>query len=125
MPITTTADLPITTRGIPPKRQTNAESSKSTLWRRARDRPSREDKAAKQQYLSPSEEKALLEYALRMAERGHPLQVKCLPFLAFVVARQRSSAFQIPSADHDIRPPGKNWPQGSYKRHPELKARRV
>jgi len=42
-----------------------------------------------------------------------------------VIARQRSSAFQLPSADLDIRPPGKNWPQGFYKCHPELKTKRV
>jgi hypothetical protein len=42
-----------------------------------------------------------------------------------LVKRQRSSAFQIPTADDGIRPPGKNWPQGFYKRHPELKARKV
>lgn len=59
-----------------------------------------------------------------MAERGIP-QVKCLPLIAFVIVRQRSSAFRIPSADHDVRLPGKNWPQGFYKRHPELKTRRV
>ena len=42
-----------------------------------------------------------------------------------MIARQRSSAFQIPTADDGIRLPGKNWPQGFYKRHLELKARRV
>jgi hypothetical protein len=25
----------------------------------------------------------------------------------------------------DVRPPGKNWPQGFYRRHPELKARKL
>jgi hypothetical protein len=45
--------------------------------------------------------------------------------LAHVVKRQRSSAFQVPAAADGIRPPGKNWPQGFYKRHPELKARKV
>lgn len=42
-------------------------SSRSTLWRRARGKPTQQDKAASQQYLSPSEEKAYLEYVLRMA----------------------------------------------------------
>jgi hypothetical protein len=95
------------------------------LWRRAHGKPSRRDKAAKQQYLTPCEEKALLEYVLRMSERGYPLLIKFLCSLALVIARQRSSAFQIPSADDGIRPPGKNWPQGFYKRHVELKARKV
>lgn len=35
--------------------------SASTLWRRARGRPSDRGKAANQQYLSPQEEKALLD----------------------------------------------------------------
>lgn len=87
MPIMSTADLPINTCGNITKGKTNAEPSKSTLWRRARGRPSLQDKASKQQYLSPCEEKALVEYLLRMADRGYPLQVKCLPSLAFVIAR--------------------------------------
>jgi hypothetical protein len=97
----------------------------STLWRRARGRPSRQDKAAKQQYLTPQEEKALMEYVPPMSENGYPLPVKFLRSLALTIARQRSSAFQIPSVGDDVRPPGKNWPQGFYARHPEPKARRV
>lgn len=42
------------------------QSSKSTLWRHARGRPTRRDKAASQQYLTPREEKALLEYVVRI-----------------------------------------------------------
>ncbi len=99
--------------------------SKSTLWRHARGKPTRRDKAANQQYLTPREERAVLEYVLRMDERGYPLPVKFLGSVAHVIKRQRSSAFQIPTADDGIRPPGKNWPQGFYKRHPELKARKV
>lgn len=64
MPIMGTASLPITTCGNTTKGKTNADPSKSTLWRRARGRPSLQDKAAKQQYLSPCEEKALVEYLL-------------------------------------------------------------
>jgi hypothetical protein len=102
-----------------------SDPSKSTLWRRARGKPSRIDKAAKQQYLTPAEENALLDYVLRMSERGYPLPVIFLRSLALVIARQRSSAFQTPADDDNIRPPGKNWPQGFYKCHLELKARRV
>jgi hypothetical protein len=42
-----------------------------------------------------------------------------------VIVRQRPSTFQIPAADREVRPPGKNWPQGFYKRHPELKSKRM
>ena len=42
-----------------------------------------------------------------------------------VIAPQRTSIFQMPAADQTVRPPGKNWPQDFYKRHPELKSERV
>jgi hypothetical protein len=64
--------------------------------------------------ISLYEEKALVDYVLRIAERGYPLPVKFLRSLAVVIARHRSSAFQIPATDDDVRPPGKNWPQGFY-----------
>ena len=95
------------------------------MWRHANGKPSRRDKAANQQYLTPREEKTLLEYVLRMSERGYSLPVKFLRPLALVIARQRCSTFQVPTIDGDVRPPGKNWPQGFYKRHPQLKAKRV
>jgi hypothetical protein len=111
MPIVYRANLPTTTRGKNTKRKTAAlppEPSRSTLWRRACGKPSRLDKAAKQQYLTPSEENALLEYVLRTSERRYPLPVKFLRFLALLIARQRSSAFQTPAVDDGVRPPGKN-----------------
>lgn len=36
-----------------------------TLWRRDHGKPSKKDKAARQQYLTPQEEKALKEYLIR------------------------------------------------------------
>lgn len=97
----------------------------STRWYRAHGRPSKRDTAAKQQYLTPEEEKAVVDYVLRMANNGYPVRVKFLRYLAQVIACQRSSRFPIPDADRVVRPPGKNWPQGFYTRHPEVKARRV
>jgi Tc5 transposase DNA-binding domain len=97
----------------------------STWWDRAHGRRPRREKAAKQQYLTPQEEKALVNYALRMSRNGYPIPVKFLRSLAHVIVRQRSSTFHIPLIDHGVKPPGKNWPQGFYKRHPDLKARRV
>src|SRR4051794_26740187 len=58
---------------------------------RARGKPSRKEKAANQQYLTPPEEQALIEYVLRMANNGYPLPVKFLRSLAWIIARQRSS----------------------------------
>lgn len=52
----------------------------STLWDRAHGRQSRSEKAAKQQYLTPQEEKALVSYALRMSRNGYPLPVKIPAF---------------------------------------------
>jgi hypothetical protein len=54
----------------------------STLWHRAHGRPSREEKAKCQQYLTPSEEKALVNYALRLSNNGYPIPVQYLRSLA-------------------------------------------
>jgi hypothetical protein len=97
----------------------------STLWDRAHGRQPRREKAAKQQYLTPQEEKALVNYALRMSRNEYPIPVKFLRSLAQVIVRQRSSFFHILPTDDTVKPPGKNWPQNFYKRHPELKSRRV
>ncbi|KAJ5100120.1 hypothetical protein N7532_007121 [Penicillium argentinense] len=97
----------------------------STLWRRANNKPSITDKAANQQYLTPQEEQALVEYVLRSADNGYPLPVKFLRSLALIIVRQRSSIFQITDPSLKVRPPGKNWPQGFYRRHPQLRARRL
>jgi hypothetical protein len=105
MPIVDPANLPITTRDNTTRRKAAAlpsEPSRSTLWRRAHGSPSRTDKAAKQQYLTPSEEKALLEYVLSASERGYPRPVKFLRSLALAVAHQRSLAFQAPAVDDGI-----------------------
>ena len=91
----------------------------STVYHRAHGRPSREDKAKSQQYLTPSEEKALVKYTLRMRSLGFPIRMKHLPSLAFIIARRRSMT------DGMIKPPGKNWPKAFEKRHPELKSRKV
>jgi hypothetical protein len=58
------------------KRPTYAALSESsniplfTLWDRAHGRQPRREKAAKQQYLTPQEEKALVNYALRTTVGG-------------------------------------------------------
>lgn len=82
----------------------------TTLWNRAHGRPSMQDKARSQQYLTPSEEDALVAYVLRMSDNGFPVPIKYLRTLAFVIVCQRSSAFQAPAADETKRPPSRNWP---------------
>jgi hypothetical protein len=81
-----------------------------TFWHRVHGRLLRSDTAVNRQYLTPSEEKALKGYVLRMAERGYFTSVKFLRYLAQVIARQRSTIFQIPATDNGVRPPNKNWP---------------
>jgi len=60
-----------------------------------------------------------------MSNNGFPIPVKFLRSLALIIARQRSSTFQVPPAGEMVYPPGNVWAQGFYKRHPILKARRV
>jgi hypothetical protein len=60
---------------------------RSTLYHRAHGRRSKEDKAKSQQYLNPSEEKALVKYLLRMSNHGYPVPIEHLPSLAFTIAR--------------------------------------
>jgi hypothetical protein len=58
-----------------------------------------------------------------MSRNGYPLPVKFVRTLALVIVHQRALIFQTPATNgDDIQPPGKNWPQAFYKRHPELKA---
>ncbi|KAF2429980.1 hypothetical protein EJ08DRAFT_688066 [Tothia fuscella] len=68
-------------------------------------------------YLTPCEEKAIINFLLLMAEFGQPVQIKHIPSLAFIIARQRST-------NKPPKPLGKNWAPAFKKRHPELKVRR-
>ena len=52
---------------------------------------SKEEKAQGQQYLTPLEEKALEKYLKLIADLGKPVQIKCLPALAFSIGCQRST----------------------------------
>jgi len=56
----------------------------STLRHRDHGRLSIRQRAAKRQYLSPKEEKALGSYLLRMSRNGYPLPVKFARNLAYV-----------------------------------------
>jgi len=80
----------------------------STLWHHETWQTISREVAAQKQYLNPPEEKALADYVLRMAERGYPAPVKLLRHLAWAIARRRSSTFQIPADDDEVRTPGKN-----------------
>ena len=73
----------------------------TTLYYRNHGRRSKEEKAQGQQYLTPSEEKALEKYLKLMADLGNPVRIKFLPALAFSIAHQRSM-------NKATKPPGKN-----------------
>jgi hypothetical protein len=94
----------------------------TTRWYRDHGRCTRRQKAAKEQYLTPNEEKALAAYVLRMSKHGFPLPVKVLRSLAAIIRQRRTRGAFSASVVH---PPGKNWPQAFFKRNPELVARRV
>jgi hypothetical protein len=57
----------------------------TTRWYRDHGRCTRREKAAKEQYLTPNEEKALAVYVLRMSKHGFPLPVKILRSLAPII----------------------------------------
>ncbi|KAF2680654.1 hypothetical protein K458DRAFT_249755, partial [Lentithecium fluviatile CBS 122367] len=59
----------------------------TTLYGRARGRPSEKEKAQQQQYLTPAEEKALVAFLLLMSNLGYPVRIKYIPSLALTLAR--------------------------------------
>jgi hypothetical protein len=69
--------------------------------------------------------KPLLSIYYESLITNFPVPIEYLRSLAFITARQRSSVFQASATDETINPPGKNWPQAFYKRHPELNLKRV
>jgi hypothetical protein len=77
----------------------------TTKWYRDHGRRTRREKAAKEQYLTPNEEKGLAAYVLRMSKHGFPLPVKVLRSLAPVI-RQRRIRGTSPAVV--VQPPGKN-----------------
>lgn len=93
--------------------------ARSTLHHRAKGRPSKEEKNERQQYLTPSEEKALVKFVLQMSSLGQPVRVKYIPSLAFSIAQHRALA------SRPDKPPGKNWARSFEKRHPVLRAKRA
>lgn len=91
----------------------------STLHARARGRRSIEAKAQSQQYLTPFEEKAVIEFILEMSNLGTPVRNKFIPSIAFSVTRHR------PEADRPVKEPNKNWTKAFERRHPALQTRRA
>ena len=97
----------------------------STRWHRKHGRPSRRDKAVKQQLLTPCEEQALVDHILRWSRNGYPIPAKSLPFLAAVILRQRVNSSKSSTTCDICKPPSKKWRLAFYKRHPNVKSRRL
>lgn len=64
---------------------------KSTIFYRAKGRPSIQQKAISQQYLTPPEEQALANYFIRISNRGFPLPVYFARDLAHIIILHRDS----------------------------------
>ena len=94
------------------------EVALSTLHHRAHGRRLGEQKAQSQQFLTTSEEKAIVKFILQVSGLGQPVRIKYLPSLAFGIARRQSTK-KPPKV------PGKNWACAFERRHPALKARVV
>src|ERR1700679_601399 len=66
----------------------------TTLHHRARGRRSRQAKDQDQQYLTPSEEKALIKFLLHMSDHGQPVRIKYIASLAFSIASHRPITYK-------------------------------
>jgi hypothetical protein len=108
--------------GVPKSYRALADHGKvahTTLYHRAHGRRSIEEKAQSQQYLTPSEVIAVIDFLLQMSHLGQPVRMKHIPSLAFSATRQR------PASERPPKPPGKNWAKALENRYPELQAKRV
>jgi hypothetical protein len=97
-------------QGVPPGVPTSYRAladhhgnvSYSTLYHRARGRPSREEKAQGQQYLKPYKEEVIVKYLLKMSNLGYPIRIKFIPLLAYSVTCHR------PTTERPLKAPGHN-----------------
>ena len=108
--------------GVPKSYRALADHGKvahTTLYHRAHGRRSIEEKAQSQQYLTPSEVKAVIDFLLQMSHLRQPMRIKHIPLIAFSATRQR------PALERPPKPPGKNWAKVLENRYPELQVKRV
>ncbi|KAI4219141.1 MAG: hypothetical protein L6R36_008537 [Xanthoria steineri] len=74
---------------------------RSTVHARAHDRQSMQKKAERQQYLTPSEDKALVDYFLHIANMGYPVRIKHVPDIAFRATTICLALFEATDSDVD------------------------
>ena len=111
-----TLELPLNVRKSISARARHGNVPRTTVHYRHRGRPSKKAKHGNQQYLSPADEKALVDFLLRISTGGSPIRIKYIPSLAFCIAHRRVSNWPTEL-------PSKDWPQASRRRHPETKSR--
>lgn len=111
-----TLELPPNVRKSISARARHGNVPRTTVHYRHKGRQSRKAKDEGQQYLTPPEEKAFVDFILRMSASGSPIRIKYIPELAFCIARRRTT-------NRPAGPPHKNWPQDFRRRHPEIKSR--
>ena len=70
-----------------------SEVAESTHWHRSHGCVSIQEKATTQQYLTPQEEQALVDYFIRSDQNGYPLPIKFSRSLAHVIALRRDIIF--------------------------------
>jgi hypothetical protein len=78
--------------GVPNSYRALADHGKvphTTLYHRADGRRLIEENAQNQQYLTPSEVKAVISFLLQMSDLGQPVRMKYIPSIAFSATRQR------------------------------------
>jgi hypothetical protein len=109
-------ELPSGVRRSISARARHGNVPRTTVHYRSKGRQSRKAKDECQQYLTPSEEKALVDFILCMSASGFPIRIKYIPSLAFCIARRRAT-------NRPAEPPKKNWPQAFRRRHPDIKSR--
>jgi hypothetical protein len=90
----------------------------STLHHRACGRRSREANAQSQQYLTPCEENAVVEFLLHMTSLGQFVRIKYVAAIAFSATRHRART------DRPQKPPGVNWAKALEIRRLEIVARK-
>ncbi|KAK5739857.1 hypothetical protein LTS12_025128 [Elasticomyces elasticus] len=72
-----------------------------------------------QQYLTPAEEKAMVDFVFQMSDLGISVRIKYIPSIALTVTRGR------PEPDRRLKPLRKNWARSLEKWHARLRAEKV
>jgi hypothetical protein len=90
---------------------------RSTEWHRKKGRPTRQQKAEKQRYITAEENAVLCTEVAILLGSGLAALSERVRSRAFEIKRQRLEALGQSQAMQMVRPPSKNWPDGFLERH--------